>query len=118
MEVCRQHDADDCLHYLDPPYMPETRSDKSRKTGDRYHAYAHEMTAADHVAFLGEVLTFKGAVVISGYPTSLYDDALHGWRRVTRAALADGAQKRVEVLWLNRRASEAAAGVLALEPAP
>ena len=115
MEVCRQHDADDCLHYLDPPYMPETRSGKSRKTGERYHAYAHEMTTEDHVAFLADVVTLNGAVVISGYATALYDEALHGWRRVTRAALADGALKRVEVLWLNRRASAAIAGVLALD---
>jgi DNA adenine methylase len=40
-------------------------------------------------------------VVLSGYPSELYDDALHDWRRVEREALADGAAKRVEVLWLN-----------------
>jgi len=114
MDICRQHDSAVTLHYLDPPYMPETRSNKSRKAGGRYHAYAHEMTAADHAKLLSEVVALQGAVVISGYPTPLYDDALRGWRRVARAALADGARKRTEVLWMNDRAAAGLDGTLAL----
>jgi DNA adenine methylase len=49
---------------------------------------------------------------VCGYPCDLYDDALHGWRRVSCAALADGVKKRVEVLWLNQRATEGIDGVL------
>lgn len=101
MEVCTQHDSDDTLFYLDPPYMPETRSDKSRRSGGAYHAYAHEMTEGDHQVFLAAAQTLAGAVVISGYPTALYDKALEGWHRVTCSALADGAAKRTEVLWIN-----------------
>ena len=44
-------------------------------------------------------------VILSGYPSDLYDAALTGWRRVEREALADGAKKRVEVLWINPAAS-------------
>ena len=40
-------------------------------------------------------------VVLSGYPCDLYDNALRGWKRVERTALADGALRRTEVLWLN-----------------
>jgi len=34
----------------------------------------------------------------------MYDDALRGWRRETRAAMADGALERTEVLWMNAAA--------------
>jgi DNA adenine methylase len=39
--------------------------------------------------------------MLSGYPYPAYDAALAGWRRVERVSLADGARKRIEVLWLN-----------------
>jgi DNA adenine methylase len=32
---------------------------------------------------------------------------LQGWTRIERAALADGARARVEVLWLNAAAASA-----------
>lgn len=43
----------------------------------------------------------KAMVVLSGYASELYDDALSDWKRVTRTALADGARTRTEVLWVN-----------------
>jgi hypothetical protein len=43
----------------------------------------------------------SGRVVVSGYPSQIYEDLYAGWRRVERQALADGARKRVEVLWMN-----------------
>ncbi|MBS7790253.1 DNA adenine methylase [Roseococcus sp. SDR] len=101
MDICAQHDSPETLHYLDPPYMPDTRSMKSRRGGAKYHAYTHEMTEADHFAMLQAIQGLRGAVVLSGYPHALYDDALRGWRRVTRAAHADGARDRIEALWIN-----------------
>jgi DNA adenine methylase len=38
----------------------------------------------------------------------MYDQALAGWRRIEREALADGARKRTEVLWINPAACNAA----------
>lgn len=104
LEVLDLHDGPETLFYLDPPYMPETRSTKSKFGGTLYHGYIHEMSVADHEALLARILGLRAAVVLSGYPTQLYDDALGGWRRVERAALADGARKRTEVLWMNRAA--------------
>jgi DNA adenine methylase len=104
LEVLRHHDAPDTMHYVDPPYLPTTRSQKSRCSGARYHAYVHEMDAAGHAEMLNVLNGLSGAVVVSGYPSPLYDEALAEWRRVECAAMADGARPRVEVLWLNAAA--------------
>lgn len=103
-EVMAHQDGPETLHYLDPPYMPGTRSQKSRKGGLRYHAYRHEMSEADHAALLADAKNLSGAVIISGYHTELYDDVLSSWMRLERPSLADGARKRTEVLWLNAAA--------------
>ena len=115
MDVVRQFDAPETLHYLDPPYLPDTRSGKSRKGGERYHAYPHEMTVEDHHQMLAELPHLRGMVVLSGYPSALYDDALPGWRRVEKVALADGGNPRREVLWINPAATAALAGQLPYE---
>lgn len=98
-EVMDQQDGPDVLHFVDPPYLMETRSDPSKD-------YAHELTDADHVELLAFLGTLKGMVVLCGYPSALYDDALSGWRRIERPALADGARPRTEVLWINPACAE------------
>lgn len=105
IEVMRQHDSANALHYVDPPYLPATRSQKSRRGGTRYHAYVHEMDADGHAEMLEALNVLAGAVVVSGYPAPLYDETLAGWQRVECAAMADGAKPRTEVLWLNDAAS-------------
>jgi DNA adenine methylase len=107
IHVMRQHDGPETVHYVDPPYLPETRSAKSRRGGAQYHAYRHEMSVEDHQQLLADLLGLEGAVVLSGYPAPLYEDALSDWHRVEREALADGARKRTEVLWLNAKAEAA-----------
>jgi DNA adenine methylase len=101
VDVMRRHDGPDTLHYVDPPYMPETRSNKSRRGKLRYHAYSHEMTARQHAHLMTALRSLTGMVALSGYASALYEKRLTGWRRVEIAALADGARKRTEVLWLN-----------------
>jgi DNA adenine methylase len=95
--VMAQHDGPETLHYVDPPYMFATRADLSKD-------YAHELTDDDHAELLVFLRGLTGAVILSGYPWQEYDVALHDWRRVEREALADGASKRIEVLWLNPKA--------------
>lgn len=68
-------------------------------------------TKAQHVE-LAEVLhDCRGPVVLSGYPSPLYDDLFTDWHRVELAAwtgngIRDGATKtdgkRTEALWSNR----------------
>lgn len=95
LDVMRKHDGPETLHYVDPPYLAETRHDGRN--------YRHEMTAADHAELLAFLATLQGMVVLSGYKSPLYADAaaLLGWRKSERASLADGARPRVECLWLN-----------------
>lgn len=96
-EVIAQQDGPTTLVYADPPYVRETRSNKMHG----HHGYTHEMTDADHKD-LAEVLRgVRGMVALSGYRCDMYDALYAGWRRIDRDALADGARKRVESLWLN-----------------
>lgn len=100
IDIMSQHDGEGTLHYVDPPYLPETRS-PANKYGLKHRMYRHELTPDDHAGLLTYLKTLRGMVVLSGYPHPMYDDALPGWRRIERAALADGARPRTEVLWIN-----------------
>jgi DNA adenine methylase len=94
LELIQKCDSPNTFFYLDPPYLPEVRKS--------YGSYSCEMTGEDHRR-LGEVLrSIKGMAIISGYPSKLYDEDLYrGWKRVERSALADGASRRTEVLWIS-----------------
>jgi DNA adenine methylase len=104
IQLIERHDGDDVLYLLDPPYMHETRSAKSRSDGSLYHGYNHEMTDGDHGELLETACHLKGMVILCGYPTDLYEDMLGDWHRVERNAHADGARERTEVLWINEAA--------------
>lgn len=93
VQVIAAHDGPSTLHYVDPPYLPTTR--------DPGRDYRHEMTVEDHEALLSVLRACRGAVVLSGYASALYDAALSDWRRVEVKATADRAGKRVEVIWCN-----------------
>lgn len=90
------------LLYCDPPYLGSTRSAN----------YRHEMTSvADHEELAEALHACESAVVISGYPSSLYDGMYDGWWRHDMSAwtgngIRDGRTKvdgdRIEVLWSNR----------------
>lgn len=100
-ELIEHVDAPGTLFYLDPPYVPQTRSTKSRRGGEQYHVYHHELTVEQHVQLLEQLKRIVGMAVISGYPSPLYDEHLAGWQRVEREAYAHGGHDRTEVLWIN-----------------
>lgn len=86
------------LVYADPPYLGTTR---------RAHGklYRQDMPGAEeHAALLDALRAHPGPVVLSGYPSPLYDQALGGWQRVSCEALAEHGAAREEVLWLSPRA--------------
>ena len=100
IEVMRQHDTPQTLHYVDPPYVHSTRVMQAGKAG----YYKHEMAFEDHQVLLAALLALRGMVVVSGYRTELYDETLTGWQRVeTRARISAGrgGATRTECLWIS-----------------
>lgn len=81
------------LVYADPPYLMATR--KSKRT-----RYAFEYTQADHVDLLSLLLTVPADVMISGYPSELYDDTLSQWHTHTFTA-STRRGTATEKLWMN-----------------
>lgn len=98
--VLIQHDSNDTLHYVDPPYVHSTRNFRSGNA-----AYEYEMNDSDHGSMVELLNSLSGMVVLSGYECGLYDDILAGWTKIKRSAFADGASKRIECLWLNKQAA-------------
>ncbi len=127
LDVIKQQDGHRTLFYLDPCYLPETRSAKK--------AYGeHEMACADHCLLLAllssegigdippevlpdidekqlaDLLDFKlkSRFVLSGYRSNLYDATakLNGWRRDeiqvdNKASSAKDKELKNEVVWMN-----------------
>jgi DNA adenine methylase len=105
LRVIEQHDGPEVLIYCDPPYPLSTRNVARGNA-----RYACEMTDSDHRELAARLHQVEGMVVISGYPCELYDRELYpDWERITKVALADGARRRTEVLWLNPACSRALA---------
>ncbi|MFD2755703.1 DNA adenine methylase [Comamonas terrae] len=104
IDVMRQHDAPDTLHFVDPPYLPETR----QLGGNRY--YRHELNKEQHAELLEALRGLQGFVVLSGYPSPLYLDSLADWTMHTtqaRIAAHRGTGMRTEAVWLNPACSRA-----------
>lgn len=95
-DVIAQHDAEDSLIYADPPYPHETRN---MRRGNA--SYAHEFTTADHERLAEQLRGCRAMVLVSSYPSHLYDRLYAGWQVRECEAFADGARKRREVLYLN-----------------
>mgnify|MGYP002514845902 CR=1 FL=1 len=92
LDLIRKFNHDNVLIYADPPYLLNTRGGKQ---------YRHEMTEQDHVELLAALLRHKGPVILSGYPSELYDRELKGWGRITRKSYNQNSDPRTEVLWCN-----------------
>jgi DNA adenine methylase len=102
IDVIREHDSPGTVHYIDPPYLPATRTALA--------TYRFEMSMEAHMELLEVLVGCEGAVVLSGYASSLYDDRLVGWGRVeidmpNHSAQGKRKQRRVEVLWIKYRMS-------------
>lgn len=92
LEVIQKFNHDNVLIYADPPYLLNTRGGKQ---------YRCEMTEQDHVELLDALKQHKGSVILSGYPSELYDRELSGWSIIARRSYNQNADQRTEVLWCN-----------------
>lgn len=83
------------LLYVDPPYVTSTRGGTN---------YRHEMSDDDHRELAEALQACKATVVLSGYPSPLYDELYAGWHRTSIAASTGQGgtwEGRTEVLWSN-----------------
>lgn len=92
LSVIRKFNHANVLIYADPPYLMETRSGKQ---------YRHEMNEQDHLELLETLISHKGSVILSGYPSEMYDRTLVGWSRIARKSYNQNSDQRTEVLWYN-----------------
>jgi DNA adenine methylase len=101
LELIQKFNDPKALIYLDPPYLPATRSTKSRKPGERYHTYAVEMTVDDHRELLAACTISSAMFLLSAYPDELYEELLVGWECKRISARAHRNSPRTECLWIN-----------------
>lgn len=104
IQCMRDHDTVSTLHFVDPPYVHDTRVETAKNS-----AYRFEMTNEEHMELLNVLKDLRGAVIVCGYNSDLYNNALVGWKRVTRTTAANGfagSVQRTECLWLNPAAQK------------
>lgn len=98
-DIVDDFDDPSVLIYLDPPYLTETRTAKS--------VYDHEMTDLQHSMLLDQVLDSDAIIMISGYHSRMYDNALKHWtlhefKMKNHSGQGKTKQDRTECLWINR----------------
>jgi DNA adenine methylase len=96
LELIDLYNHSDCLIYADPPYLLSTRSRKY---------YRYEMSNEEHLTLLETLQRHRGPVVLSGYSHPLYEERLTGWHRVTIPTITEHGNTRLEVLWINEKAT-------------
>lgn len=108
-KVIAAYDGPNVAIYVDPPYLGETRAgldDKKRRKAD----YRHDMTtAAEHEALAAVLHGCNASVLLSGYPSPLYDELYADWHRAEVTVQRPSTNSRgragaaaTEVLWSNR----------------
>ena len=80
------------LVYCDPPYLQQTRSSGRR--------YRYDYEERDHVELLALLGRLPCPVILSGYPSALYDEHLADWQTLELQVM-NQAGVRTEKLWLN-----------------
>jgi site-specific DNA-adenine methylase len=80
------------LVYSDPPYLHHTRS-----SGRRYRFDYEEQ---DHIELLALLKSLPCNVILSGYPSALYEELLPDWRSLELQVMNQGGV-RTEKLWFN-----------------
>lgn len=92
IELIQRFNFQNVLIYADPPYLLHTRNRRQ---------YRCEMTDTDHLELLEVLKAHQGPVILSGYESQLYNDALKSWARDEMSAQTQTATKRREVIWMN-----------------
>lgn len=92
LEVIQRFHYPNVCMYVDPPYLLRTRTGKQ---------YRHEMRDEDHMELLEVLKCSPAKILVSGYPSKLYDEMLAGWNKVWMRSNAEYGNQRTEVIWCN-----------------
>jgi site-specific DNA-adenine methylase len=80
------------LIYSDPPYLHRTRTSARR--------YRFDYEEQDHIELLALLKSLPCNVIVSGYPSALYEELLGQWRSLELQVMNQGGV-RTEKLWFN-----------------
>ena len=80
------------LVYCDPPYLHHTRSSTRR--------YRFDYEEQDHIELLEILKSLPCSVILSGYPSNIYDELLTDWGTLELQVMNRGGV-RTEKLWFN-----------------
>jgi DNA adenine methylase len=92
LETFRYEEAGRVLIYADPPYLLELRRSPRR--------YRYDYSVQDHARLIATLKAIPCAVMLSGYPSALYDELLNGWRTLEFQVMTHGGV-RTEKLWMS-----------------
>lgn len=100
-KVINSYDTADSLFFLDPPYVPDTRSQTT--------SYLHEMSIEDHKELVQQLLNLKGKAILCGYDNPIYECLVeNGWRKKsvgifskTSSNISGNAPMANELVWIN-----------------
>jgi DNA adenine methylase len=98
IEILKVFDNENALAYIDPPYLPETRESPN--------VYDFEMSIEKHMELADVLNAFKGKVLISGYPSRLYNRLYKDWKCESKKIANHSSQQKIkatktELLWRN-----------------
>jgi len=100
LDIISRYDSKNTLHYLDPPYLIDTR------TGGI--GYSFEFDENQHIELLNLIRDLEGKVILSGYENSLYSDMLVDWnehkfapKRVSSSVRNNQSSIKQEIIWTN-----------------
>ena len=98
LDVIKTFNSERTLLYCDPPYLQDTRISKT--------VYSYEMSIDDHIELAHSLNNFNGKVLISSYPSPLYNKLYKGWN-IEKKKIANNASqkktkdKKVEIIFRN-----------------
>ena len=96
IQLIKETDNEETLLYCDPPYVISSMVSEH---------YKHGFTTQQHEELLQTLLKYKGKVILSGYHSEMYADALKEWYTDTKETkvgiTTEKKSDRTEVLWMN-----------------
>ena len=66
-----------------------------------------EMDIGGHQELLEEITGSRARIILSGYDSSLYKDALQGWNSYAKEVRTTSGEKAMEMIWTNYRDTDA-----------